>query len=53
MNQVIPDVQARFREGWGTRDQIANICWMIEKAKKFQRNIFCYIDCVKTFDCVH
>ena len=44
MNQELPDVQARFRKGRGTRDQIANICWLIEKAREFQKNIyFCFI----------
>ena len=47
------NVQAGFRKGRGTRDQIANICWIIEKARKFQENIyFCFIDCAKAFDCV-
>ena len=51
MNQELPDVQAGFRKGRGTRDQIADICWIIEKAKKFQKNIyFCLIDYVKAFD---
>ena len=53
VNQGFLDVQARFREGRGTRDQIANIHWTIEKATKFQRNIhFCFIDYTKAFDCV-
>ena len=53
MNHEIPDVQAGFRKGRGTRDQIANICWIIEKAGKFQKNIyFCFIDYAKAFDCV-
>ena len=53
MNQELPDVQAGFRKGRGTRDQIANICWIIEKAREFQKNIyFCFIDYAKTFDCV-
>ena len=53
MNHELPDVQARFRKGRGIRDQIANIHWIIEKAREFQRNIyFCYIDYVKAFDCV-
>ena len=53
VNQELPDVQAGFREGRWTRDQIANICWIIEKAKEFQKNIyFCFIDYVKAFDCV-
>ena len=48
-----PDVQAGFRKGRGARDQIANICWVIEKAREFQRNIyFCFIDYAKAFDCV-
>ena len=51
MNCEIPDVQAEFRKGRGTRDQIANICWIIEKAREFQKNI-CFIDYVKAFDCV-
>ena len=53
MNQELPDVQAEFRKGRGTRDQIANIRWIIEKAMEFQKNIyFCCIDYVKVFDCV-
>ena len=53
MNWELPDVQAGFRKGRGTRDQIANIRWIIEKAKEFQKNIyFCFIDYAKTFDCV-
>ena len=53
MNRELPDVQAGFRKGRGTRDQIANICWIIEKARAFQRNIyFCFIDYDKAFDCV-
>ena len=53
MNCEIPDVQAGFRKGRGTRDQIANICWIVEKAREFQKNIyFCYIDYAKAFDCV-
>ena len=53
VNQEIPDVQTGFRKGRGTRDQIANICWIIEKAREFQKNIyFCFIDYVKAFDCV-
>ena len=52
-NQEIPDVQPGFRKGWGTRDQIANICWIIEKAREFLKNIyFCFIDYAKAFDCV-
>ena len=53
MNQELPDVQAGFRKGRGTRDQIANIHWIIKKAKDFQKNIyFCFIDYAKAFDCV-
>ena len=49
----LPDVQAGFRKGRGTRDQIANICWIIEKAREFQENIyFCFFDYAKAFDCV-
>ena len=51
MNWELPDVQAGFRKGGGTRDQIANICWILEKARKFQKNI-CFIDYAKAFDCV-
>ena len=51
-NQEFPDVLADFRKGRGTRDQIANICWIIEKAREFQKNIyFCFIDYTKAFDC--
>ena len=53
INRELPDVQAGFRRGRGTRDQIANICWVIEKAREFQKNIyFCFIDYAKAFDCV-
>ena len=53
MNHKFQDVQAGFRKGRGTRDQIANICWIIEEAREFQKNIyFCFIDCAKAFDCV-
>ena len=53
MNRELPDVQAGFRKGRGTRDQIANILWIIEKAREFQKNIyFCFIDYAKAFDCV-
>ena len=53
ISQEIPDVQAGFRKGRRTRDQIVNICWIIKKAKEFQRNIyFCFIDYTKAFDCV-
>ena len=51
-NRKLPDVQAGFRKGRGTRDQIANIHWIIEKATEFQKNIFCFIDYAKAFDCV-
>ena len=50
MNQGLPDVQAGFQRGRGTRDQIANICWIIEKAREFQENI-CFIDYTKAIDC--
>ena len=54
MNRKLPDVQAGFRKGRGNRDQIANICWIIEKARKFQKNIYCcFIDYAKAFDCVN
>ena len=53
MNQELPDVQAGFRKGRGTRDQIANIHWIIEKAGEFQKNMyFCFIGYTKAFDCV-
>ena len=53
MNAELPDVQAGFRKGRGTRDQIANIRWIIEKAREFQKNVyFCFIDYAKAFDCV-
>ena len=53
MNHEFPDVQAGFRKGRGTRDQVANICWVIEKIREFQKNIyFCFIDYTKAFDCV-
>ena len=53
VNHELPDVQAGFRKGRGTRDQIANISWIIEKAREFQKNIhFCFIDYAKSFDCV-
>ena len=53
VNYELPDVQADFRKGRGTRDQIANICWIIEKAREFQKNIyFCFIDYAKAFDCM-
>ena len=53
MDWKLPDVQAMFRKGRGARDQIANICWIMEKAREFQKNIyFCCIDYTKVFDCV-
>ena len=54
LNHELPDVWAGFRKGRGTRDQIANICWIIEKTREFQKNIyFCFIDYTKAFDCVN
>ena len=53
VNQELPDIQAGFRKGRGTRGQIPNIHWIIKKARKFQKNIyFCFIDHAKAFDCV-
>ena len=53
VNRELPDIQAGFRKGRGTRDQIANIHWIIKKEKEFQKNIyFCFIDYAKVFDCV-
>ena len=53
MNCELSDVQTGFRKGRGTREQIANICWIIEKAREFQKNIyFCFTDYAQTFDCV-
>ena len=53
VNHELPDVQGRFRKGEGTRNQIANVCWIIEKAREFQKNIyFCFIDYAKAFDSV-
>ena len=53
MNQELPDIQAGFRKGRGIRDKIANICWIIEKAREFQKNIYLsFIDYAKAFDCV-
>ena len=53
MNRDLPDVQAGFRKGRGTRDQIANIRWIMEEGREFQKNIyFCFIDYAKAFDCV-
>ena len=54
VNRELPDVQAGFRKGRGTRDQMANIHWIMEKAREFQKNIyFCFIDYAKAFDCVN
>ena len=53
VNRELPDVQAGFRKGRGTRDRIVNICWIIAKAREFQKNIyFCFIDYTKAFECV-
>ena len=53
MDHELPDIQGGFRKGWGTRDQIANIRWIIKKAREFQKNIYvCFIDYAKAFDCV-
>ena len=53
VNHELPDVQAGFRKGRGTKDQIANICWIIEKTREFQENIYlCFIDYAKAFDCM-
>ena len=52
VNRELPDVQAGFRKGRGTRDQIANIRWIMEKAREFQKNYFCFIDYAKAFNCV-
>ena len=53
VNHELPDVQTGFRKGRGTRDQLANICWIMEKAREFQKNIyFCFLDYAKAFDCV-
>ena len=52
VNWELPDVQTEFRKGRRTRHQIANICWIIEKAREFQKNIYCFIDYTKAFDCV-
>ena len=54
MNRELPGVQAGFRKGRGTRHQIANICWIMEKARELQKNIcFCFIYCAKAYDCVN
>ena len=52
VNRELQDVQPGFRKGRGTRDKIANICWIIKKAREFQKNIYCFIDYAKAFDCV-
>ena len=53
VNRELTDVQTGFRKGRGTRDQIGNICWVMEKAREFHKNIyFCFIDYAKAFDCV-
>ena len=52
MNRELPDIQAGFRKGRGTRDQVANIRWIMEKAREFQKNIFLFINYAKVFDCV-
>ena len=53
MNRELPDAQAGFRKGRRTRDEVANICWIVKKAREFQKNIyFCFIDYAKAFDCV-
>ena len=53
VNQELPDVQSGLRKGRGTRNQMVNICWIIEKAREFQKNIYiCFIDYTKAFDCV-
>ena len=53
MNRELPDVQAEFQRGRGTRDQIANICWIMDKARELQKDIyFCFINYTKSFDCV-
>ena len=52
VNRELPDVEAEFRKGRGTRDQIANIGLVIEKARKFQKGIYCFLDYAKAFDCV-
>ena len=52
MNGELPDVQAGFRKGRGTRDQIASICWIIEKVRAFEKNIYFCFDYAKAFDCV-
>ena len=53
VNRELPDVQPGFRKGRATRDQIANICWIIEKAREFQKNIYFFIDYAKSFNCIN
>ena len=54
VNRELPGIQARFRKGKGTRDKIANMCWIIEKAREFQKNIYiCFTDYAKAFNCVY
>ena len=53
VNQELPNVQAQFQRGRGTRDQIANIRWIMEKARESHKNIYCFIDYTKAFDCMH
>ena len=53
VNWEPPDIQAGFRKGRQTKDQIANIHWVIEKGREFQKNIYCFIDYTKAFDCVY
>ena len=52
VNRELPDIQAGFRKGRGPRDQIANICWVIDKAREFQNICFCFTEYAKAFDCV-
>ena len=52
VSRELPEVQSGLGKGRGTRDQIVNICWIMEKAREFQKNIYCFIDCAKAFDCV-
>ena len=52
VSRELPEVQSGLGKGRGTRDQIVNICWIMEKAREFQKNIFCFIDYAKAFDCV-
>ena len=52
VNRELPDIQAGFKKDRGTGDQIANTCWIIEKARQFHQNIFCFTDCAEVFDCM-